>query len=172
MTKTRQAIVGERIRRKNQEQIQDQMKCKEEEIRGFKKMLTIKDEELKVVSREKEEVKLKYERVEEENFRLKKKHAEEDKWFKIVYFELSPDERRSVKGAVFRNKHRLPIGTLQRLRLSTNVNFSQIPAQTNYVMPEIAKCIAEYAERNSSEVPNERANPSSIGVNGYWKLTL
>jgi hypothetical protein len=70
-------------------------------------------------------------------------NAEEDHWFRSIYFDLAPEERRSLKAAVFRNKFRLPAGTLQSLIQSTGVNFNTPPA--NSVLdprePEIANQI-------------------------------
>lgn len=72
---------------------------------------------------------------------------------------MSPEERKAVNAAVFRNKFRLPVGALQSLLTATGVNFSKAPPVTEFNLPEVATKIRDYANRNSHDSPDVKSNP-------------
>ena len=121
----------------------------------------MKEEEVNQERTEKLTAKLKVQREEENRNRMKKQQFEEDKWFRTVYFDLSTEDRRAVKDSVFRNKFRLPRGIVTKLRTVTGVNFSKPPPLPRDNLSDTAVRIKDYADRNSSDNPAERAHQAT-----------
>jgi hypothetical protein len=155
--KSRQAKQGEKLRKKNIQELKETVLEQAEEIKTLKFKTkeveeTMKFNELK--TRRLEAVLRKLEQEKEQSRR------EQDEYFRILYFDLSPAERKRIKLSIFSNKGRLPEGTLSRLRENVGVNFSKSPNLANLQVPKIADDIRVFAELNSCDVPDAKANPA------------
>ena len=157
-TKSRQAIVGEKIRRNNLVGLKNTLDDQANEIKTLKKRIsdmntqnTIYDDRISLLE-------CKLQAKDEDITRLKSKLIAADDWLKIVYFDMSPPERKVFKLAVFHNKDKFPEGTLSRLRRSVGVNFSKPPAETQLKIPPVADKIRDFANLNSSEMPDKKSH--------------
>ena len=127
--KSRQAIIGEKIRRENQDKMKMKLEAMAAEMRNLKRekvnlerVNIEKDVVIKIVEK-------KLEKKAEEVEKLKEDKTSDNNWIKFVYRNLSASARKEFKRSVNFNKGNFSAGTLSRLRQSVGVNFSQVPTE-------------------------------------------
>ena len=160
--KSRQAIAGEKIKRKNQEDMKRKLEGALAEVRMIKQENTklSKEKEDEGIKRELAEKKL--ERKSMEMAKQLETKDEQDKWLKYVYRHMSGPARRNFKQSVDYNKGLFVPGTLSRLRRATGVNFSQVPQEEKQKLTNLATKVQEFALSHSSEKPDMKAHQSGL----------
>ena len=160
--KSRQSIVGEKVRRKNLNEMKVKLDTMEAELRNLKKekvnlekVVKEKDVDVKIV-----EKKLAKKVEEVEKLRLEK--ASDNNWVKFVYRNLSASARKEFKRSVNFNRGNFPAGTLRRLRQAVGVNFSQVPTEERAKLCLLATKVRDFALHQSAEIPDMKAQNSSL----------
>ena len=160
--KSRQAIVGEKMRRKNQDEMKSKLETMEAELRNLRKdkaslerVIIGKDVDAKIVEK-------KLEKKVEEVEKLKLEKTSDNNWVKFVYRNLSASARKEFKKSVNFNKGNFCAGTLRRLRQAVGVNFSQVPTEDRTKLCFLATKVRDFAMQQSAEIPDMKAQNSSL----------
>jgi hypothetical protein len=157
---SRQANIGDKIRRTNRLKIQQEMNEKNEEIESLKRELKETRRELKVSEENRKESSLKIERTKKEIERVKNQFEVERTWIKPVFQSMPPTGRKIFKDSVLASRMNLPKGTMCRLREVLGINFHKALTVKQNEESELSKKIREFAINNSSDVPDTKACPS------------
>ena len=154
---SRQQIAGFKLRKKN-DKVKglkiEELKVQHEEMKQSQDkhddMLAELDFKIKELEVENEKAMKRIKELEEENSRNK------DKWFALVYKNLTPDGRREVRNAFTVAAPEMDNGTITRLRKNTGINFSNLTANQKEVETELKEKVLEFSERNTTVVPDKK----------------
>ena len=151
MMKSRQAKAGEKLRRKNAENKNAHMAEIVAENLELKKLLVTEQRKRKAAE-------VKFEATQAKEKKRKLDEEEDEAWLQTVLGDMTKDARKSFKLSLFSNRASFKPGRITKLRRSTGINFSRAPTEAKMMPTPLAEKIREFAEDNSKEMPDTKAN--------------
>ena len=151
IVQSRQAKMGDKIKRKNHERKNQELFEVRGELQKCKAELMDSKVDREVLMR-------KVDLLEANKLRSKIDQDKDEGWIQTVLSDMPKDARKAFKLSVFANKKEFQPGRVSKLRKATGINFSRPPADASSKLPELAVKIREFAHLNSNEVPDMKAN--------------
>ena len=162
-SKSRQKLMGEKIKRRNNDQ-------KNATIADLKSSLSAAEKREKEKDATQAKLEAKIRQLEEEKAGVERQLEDTNKWVKPTYSMMSSSGKKEFRRAAYLAKDTFPAGTNRALRKLLGINLSIAPTPPSAEENKLKVAIREFARENSFEIPNKKGK--DIRYHSCYKSVL
>ena len=163
--KSRQALEGEKRRRKNNDINRNKISELETNLQQSQRKEAISQDTII-------QLKARIRQLEESEEKLERRVDESNDWLTTTWSYMSKKGKTEMKGAMMMAKTSYPAGTNNMLREKIGVNLSSVWMPTSREETELQKAVKLFAEENSDPVPDARKAAKGVRYYHNYRCVL